>query len=222
MLSGFFRRNILLVVFLVVSKLALAQDTITIRHERYTTTFDTVLKYPVLVHWVVNSFDLCDKSNQRHVERKGIPFKPDPKLKKNTNLQKYYTKNKGQYQRGHNMNAADNSCNINQMKESFYFSNMTPQTKELNEIIWGDLEDETRKLAKQYGKVEIWCGSYAYKEKMGDITVPMFCWKILKYNNQTEAYIFPNHHFVNFYPYSFYKVDIQAIRGASGLKLPNL
>src|SRR4051812_29039347 len=104
-------KRLLFIICLFVSS-AYAQDTITIHHQRYTTTFDTVLKYPVLVHWIVKASDLCDKGNSRRVERKGVPFKPDPQLKKYTNLQKYYTKNKGHYQRGHNMNAADNSCDI--------------------------------------------------------------------------------------------------------------
>lgn len=210
----------LLILLCFISGLVNAQDTITIHHQRYTTTFDTILKYPVLVHWVVKASDLCEKGNPRRVERKGVPFKPDPQLNKHTNLQKYYTKNKGHYQRGHNMNAADNSCNIQQMKESFYFSNMTPQTKELNEDVWGDLEDETRRLAKLYGQVEVWCGSYAYKEKMGAVTVPMFCWKILKYNGQTVAYIFPNHHDVSTHPYTYYKASLESVKSAAKLQLP--
>lgn len=212
----------ILLLILIYTSVAHAQDTITIHHQRYTTTFDTVLHYPVLVHWVVKASDLCDKSNAKRVERKSASFKPDPLLKKATNLQKYYTKNKGGYQRGHNINAADNSCNIQQMKESFYFSNMTPQTKELNEQVWGDLEDETRHLAKLYGQVEVWCGSYAYKEKMGAVTVPMFCWKILRYNGQKVAYIFPNHHDVNIHPFSFYKTSIESIRSASNLRLSDI
>ncbi|RYU90954.1 hypothetical protein EWM62_10000 [Mucilaginibacter terrigena] len=214
-------KRLLLLLYLFTT-VAFAQDTITIRHQRYTTTFDTVLKYPVLVHWIVKSSDLCDKNNPRRVERKGVTFKPDPQLKKYTTLQKYYSKNKGNYQRGHNMNAADNSCDIQQMKESFYFSNMTPQTKELNEEVWGDLEDETRRLAKQYGQVEVWCGSYAYKEKMGDVTVPMFCWKILKYNGQEVAYIFPNHHQVNAHRFNYYQGPIESVKLASKLDLKGL
>ncbi|RYE55647.1 MAG: hypothetical protein EOP48_09770 [Sphingobacteriales bacterium] len=209
----------LLILFLLIWNIGYSQDTVTIKHTRYTTTFDTVLKYPVLVHWVVRAADLCDKKDANRVERSKATFKPDPLLKKYTNLQKYYTKNPGKYQRGHNMNAADNSCNIQQMKECFYFSNMTPQTKELNEDVWGDLEDDTRKLAKQYDSVEVWCGSYAFKEKMGAVTVPLFCWKILKYNGKKVAYIFPNHHNVNENPYSFYEASITPIRIASKLSL---
>lgn len=114
------------------------------------------------------------------------------------------------------INLLINSISANERE---YFSNMTPQTKELNEQIWGNLEDETRRLAKLYGQVEVWCGSYAYKEKMGAVTVPMFCWKILKYNGQAIAYIFPNHHDVNKHPFNYYKSSLQSIRLASKLNL---
>lgn len=212
----------LLILFLLISSFAYAQDTITIHHSRYTTTFDTVLKYPVLVHWVVNASDLCDKFNAHRVERKTSMFKPDPLLKRATNLQRYYTRNKGKYQRGHNMDAADNSCDVIGMEECFYFSNMTPQTKELNERSWNNLEDKTRRLAKQYGKVEVWCGSYGVEDKIGKVSVPAYCWKILKYNGQEVDYIFPNTHEVNIYPITHYKSSIATIRKESKLVLPGL
>lgn len=49
------------------------------------------------------------------------------------------------------INLLINSISANERE---YFSNMTPQTKELNEQVWGNLEDETRRLAKLYCHVE--------------------------------------------------------------------
>ncbi|MBE9584605.1 DNA/RNA non-specific endonuclease [Mucilaginibacter sp. JRF] len=214
------RKLILAVTCMLYSLCILAQDTVTVHHIRYSTTFDKTLRYPVLVHWIVTPSDICSPGEPRRIERKSASFRSDPQLRQYTLLQRYY--DKSGYQRGHNMNAADNSCDLQQMKESFYFSNMTPQTKELNENTWGDLEDDTRKLVEEYGKVEIWCGSYAFKEKMGIVTVPMFCWKIIKYGDITDAYIFPNHHFVNQHPYKFYKTTVNSIREASKLILTKL
>jgi endonuclease G len=213
------KRLVLSLILILFVFFGLAQDTVTIHHQRYSTTFDRQLKYPVLVHWVVYASDLCDNGESNRVERSTGGFKSDPLLKAYTNLQKYYSKNPEKYQRGHNMNAADNSCDLIQMKECFYFSNITPQTAELNEDTWGDLEDQTRKLARQFGQVEVWCGSYAFKSKMGVVTVPLFCWKILRYNGHVKAYIFPNHHLVNQRPYSFYLATVSSIRVASKLPL---
>jgi DNA/RNA endonuclease G (NUC1) len=215
-------KKIILLIFLLpfFSK---AQDTITIRHQRYTTTFNERLHYPVLVHWIVKSSDLCGTHDPRRVNREHASFTRDPSLPDYTNLQHYYSNNTGGYQRGHNMDAADNSCDLQQMKECFYFSNMTPQTSELNEDTWGDLEDYTRHMARQYGKVEVWCGSYGNSGiLMGAVTVPAFCWKIIRYNGQAEAYIFPNTHSVNNFIFQNYKKTVAVIRTASHLPLNGL
>lgn len=209
----------LIVFLLLISSVAKAQDTVTIHHQRYSATFDTVLLYPVKVHWTVTSNDVCAPRTPRRVERKSSYFKKDPLLPKYTNLKRYYLNNPGGYQRGHNVNAADNSCNIRQMKESHYFSNITPQTKELNENVWGDLEDYTRRLVERYGKVDIWCGSYGFKGMMGPVSVPAFCWKIIIYGGKVEAYIMPNNKSVDQYPYTYYKTTVSSIRNASHLVL---
>lgn len=199
------------------------QDTVRITHERYTTTYSISKHYPVVVHWTVLPADICGPDNDRRVNRTSN-FSRDPKLPAYTNLQQYYSNNSGGYQRGHNMDAADNSCNRQQMKECFYFSNMTPQTSELNEQRWGDLEDYTRNLVRQYGKVDVWCGSYGNSNNrtMGPVSVPNYCWKILHYNGKAEYYIFPNTHDVTDFPFQHYQRDIASIRQGSGLALPGL
>jgi DNA/RNA endonuclease G (NUC1) len=156
------------------------------------------------------------------VERKNGYFKKDPLLPAYTNLKSYYLNNPHGYERGHNMNAADNSCDLEQMKECHYFSNITPQTVALNEHVWGDLEDYTRRLVLQFGRVEVWCGSYGFKEKMGPVSVPLFCWKIIRYANTVEAYIMPNDTVVDRKPYTYYKTTVSSIRTASHLPLPGL
>jgi DNA/RNA endonuclease G (NUC1) len=208
----------LLILLSLFGTTVFAQDTITIHHQRYTTTFDTVLLYPVKVHWIVTSNDVCEKGSRYKVKRTN-DFKPDPQLKKYTNLKADYKLGSKQYDRGHNMDAADNSCNIDQMHECFYFSNMTPQTKHLNEQTWEKLEEHTRDLTKQYGKIEVWCGSYGSKEKIGRVTVPKYCWKIIRYKGNVEAYVMPNTSDVNVYTYNHYLSTLTGIRELSHLSL---
>jgi DNA/RNA endonuclease G (NUC1) len=203
------------------SAFVLAQDTITIAHHRYTTTFDTVLRYPVKVHWIVADSDVCAAGNNRHVGRTN-DFRPDPAFQSQTDLQPFYHAISKNYDRGHNMDAADNSCNISNMHECFYFSNMTAQTKHLNEITWEKLEEHTRDVALQFSKVEVWCGSYGITDKSGPMTIPAFCWKVLRYNGTTEAYIFPNTATVNQKPYTDYASTVDSIRTASGLGLAEI
>lgn len=213
----------LFILFMFLAGLAQAQDTVTLHHQRYNTTFDKHLRYPVLVHWIVTSNDVCAKHTPRRVERSNSFFKKDPLLEEYTQLTNAYLNNAGHYERGHNMDAADNSCDLQQMKECHYFSNITPQTLELNEHTWGDIEDHTRHLVVLYGKVEVWCGSFGVKDMIGPVSVPTFCWKILKYNNGTiEAYLLPNTHTVDQQSYDQYQSTVRIIRQQSHLQLAGL
>jgi DNA/RNA endonuclease G (NUC1) len=115
------------------------------------------------------------------------------------------------------MDAADNSCNPRDMHECFFFSNMTAQTKHLNEITWEKLEEHTRNIAARFGTVEVWCGSYGKKAKSGPMTIPSKCWKVIRYNNTIEAYIFPNTTTVSRKKYTAYKSTVSGIRMASHL-----
>ena len=208
-----------LIFILLCVGYAHAQDTVTIEHIRYSTTFDRNLRYPVLVRWTVASSDICKPHTPRRVERKNSYFKADPKLPGYSNLGNTYLNNPGHYERGHNMDAADNSCDLVQMKECHYFSNITPQTAELNEQTWGDLEDHTRHMVELYGRARVWCGSFGHKEMMGAVTVPDSCWKIIAYNSVVEAYIFPNSHTVNSQHYDYYQNTVQHIRASTHLTL---
>ncbi|MCR8559288.1 DNA/RNA non-specific endonuclease [Mucilaginibacter sp. BJC16-A38] len=209
----------ILIGMLLLLGTAHAQDTVSIHHTRFTTTFDKNLHYPVLVHWIVTSNDVCKPHTPRRVERSDSYFRSDPLLADYTRLRNIYENNAGGYQRGHNMDAADNSCNLQQMKECHYFSNITPQTLELNEHTWGDLEDHTRHMVELYGTVEVWCGSFGHKDTMGPVAVPDSCWKIIRYNHTIEAYMFPNTHDVDHNHYDFYQARVSDIRTATHLKL---
>lgn len=163
-------------------------DTVIIHHKYYTTSFDTVRYYPVLVNWWLykSMLDCTEKLKRTN------KFTFDPDLSKYTNLLRDYRKSG--YDRGHNMTAYENSCNRQGEIECFYFSNIVPQTPSLNRGAWKALENHTRDLVMKYDSVEVWCGSMGYMTKIGRVTVPERCWKILyiKKLNRHEAYIFYN------------------------------
>jgi endonuclease G len=166
------------------------KTAVTISHTYYTTIFDTTLYFPVLVKfWLTKDMLTCSNPVKRTDD-----FKPDPDLSDYTNLKSSYSKSG--YDRGHNMDAADNKCDIAGMHESFYYSNMCPQTPALNRGQWKDLEEYCRTLAESYDSVLIWCGSIVgdTNNKIGKITVPISCWKILyiKSLDSTNAFILPN------------------------------
>ena len=106
-------------------------------------------------------------------------FTPDPKHTDITNLAKDY-RNSG-YDRGHNMNADDNKCDADGMKECFYYSNMTPQPHSFNAGRWEDLEKLERTDATSLGKVIVTIGSVGKQETIGPdkVVVPKYMWKVL-------------------------------------------
>ena len=180
-------KRLLLGLLLVVSLSANAQ-TVLLKHKTYTTTYDTVRNYPVLVeYWLTKAMLVCDTRIPR-----GNAFKPDPLLPKQTNLQSSY--DGSGYDRGHNMNAEDNRCDKIGMDESFYFSNMTPQVPQLNRGVWKSLETEVRETAAVADSVKVWMGSVGEQKVVGKLSIPLYCWKVIyiKKSGQYFAWIFPN------------------------------
>jgi endonuclease G len=166
-----------------------AQDTVRLKHKEYTTVFSKSLKYPILVGWWVTKNKVsCTKPIPRSDQ-----FLPDPLLPKETDLLMDY-KGSG-IDRGHMAPAADNQCSGPEaMKESFYFSNMAPQYHSLNAGDWKTLEMNTRELALANDSIKVWAGSIGVQKKIGRVSVPLKCWKVIyiKKTKEYRAYLFNN------------------------------
>ena len=164
-------------------------DTITIHHKYYSTTFSKSKRFPVVVkYWLTRSMLDCE-----HRYKRSNKFRPDPLIPEYTNLDKDYKKSG--YDRGHQMDAFDCGCDSTAMAESFYYSNIAPQLHSLNRGIWKKLEEYTRKLAKEYDSILVWCGSVTIEERyIGNVAVPDYCWKVLyiKKLDRVESYSFRN------------------------------
>jgi DNA/RNA endonuclease G (NUC1) len=73
----------LLSLLLLISFTVSAQDTVTITHKAYKTTYSKSKHYPVKVEWWISRASItCDVKAKR-----GDKFIPDPKLAAETNLQ---------------------------------------------------------------------------------------------------------------------------------------
>jgi len=180
-------KRLLLVITFLVSFSAYSQ-TVVLKHKTYTSTYDIQKNYPVLVeYWLTKAMLVCPVRIPR-----GTAFKPDPLLKKETDLQSSY--DGSGYDRGHNMNAEDNRCDKVGMDESFYFSNMTPQVPQLNRGVWKSLETEVRETAAVSDSVMVWMGSIGEIKKIKKLSIPSHCWKVIyiKKSGQYFAWIFPN------------------------------
>jgi len=178
----------ILSLLLLITVTSYSQDTVTLVHKAYKTTYSKSKHYPVKVEWWITKASLtCDVKVKR-----GDKFIPDPKLPTETNLQADYTG--AGFDRGHNFPAADASCDQIANEESFYFSNMTAQYAALNRGDWKELEMKTRGIAIKDDSVHIWAGSVGVAKKIGTTSVPTKCWKVIyvKKYNEWMAFIFDN------------------------------
>lgn len=108
---------------------------------------------------------------------------------------------KSGFDKGHLAPAADMRFSPEAMRDSFLFSNICPQTPELNRRIWADLEAIVRYWAIVYSKVYIVTGPIYDQTKSvtigsNKVHVPAFFFKaILVFNQQEQkaiAFIIPN------------------------------
>ena len=165
------------------------QDTVILKHTNYTSTFSISKKYPVMVEWwVTKSMVTCPSPLKRKDN-----FKADPLLSQHTDLLKDYVGSG--LDRGHMMPAADNLCQTQKIQdECFYFSNISPQTHRLNAGDWKTLETLVRDEAKKVDSIKVWCGNVGEIKKIGRVSVPKYCWKVVyfKKENLWMCFLFDN------------------------------
>jgi len=174
-----------LLLFLLAGTIE-AQDTVRVKHGNYESVFSKSKRYPVLVEWTVTRSKLECKNPVKRTDK----FLPDPNIKKESDIDEDYVKSG--FDRGHISPAADARCNEKHMAESFYFTNMAPQYPGLNRGQWKNLEEWTRILAVENDSVIVQAGCVGEAQKMNRVSVPTYCWKVIRYKKQSEAYVFPN------------------------------
>ena len=183
------KKILLLIVILTFSLSVKSQDIVILNHINYTSHYSVSKKYPVMVEWwetrakIGCSTPLPRKDN----------FKPDPLLPNETNIGQDYV-NSG-YDRGHLMPAKSNQCQTQSVQdECFYYSNMVAQTHRLNAGDWKSVETLTREVAVKEDSVHVWAGNVGEIKKIGKVSVPKQCWKVVYYKKSNEwmAFLFDN------------------------------
>ena len=182
-------KKFLVVVGLLLTFTIQAQDVVVLKHTNYTSHYSKSKKYPIMVEWWITKAKVgCPTPLARKDN-----FKPDPQLPTETDLIDDY-KGSGT-DRGHNMPAAENQCQTQAIQdECFYYSNMTPQYHSLNAGDWKSLETWERQTANELDSVHVWCGSVGVAKKVGTVSVPKTCWKVvyIKKTKEWMAYAFKN------------------------------
>ena len=151
-------------------------------------------------------------------------FRPDPKIKTGSSTPNDY-RGSG-YDRGHLIPAADLAFDEEAMAESFYMSNISPQSRNFNKGIWRELEELTRNWAKKFKKLYVVTGpilSEPIKGSIGDneVSVPSGYFKVLLDISEPElkgiGFILENE--VNFEPLYKFAVSIDEVEEKIGLDL---
>lgn len=163
-----------------------------VKHKYFTLAYSEEHEQPA---WVCYSLR---KDQVGGEEPRSNNFIPDPMVSTQTADDIDYLKSG--YDKGHMVPAADMSWSADAMKETFYFSNMSPQFPSFNRGIWKKLEEKVRGWAVKFDSVKVYVGP-VFKDnikKIGpdSVTVPGHYYKtIVMYYNSTYqgvGFIFPN------------------------------
>ncbi len=162
-------------------------------HSYYALAFNRQYKQ---AEWV--AYELTPANLEVNAHRAN-DFRPDPALSESPKPSDYVGSG---YAKGHLAPANDFTFDADAMSETFFMSNMTPQSKDCNIGIWKILEDDTRNWARKYGRLFVCTGpvlqggvkKYIGKNKVG---VPRTLYKILlrvseKGEAQAIGFLIPN------------------------------
>ena len=83
------------------------------------------------------------------------------------------------YDKGHLANAQDFAFDCEKDELTFRYYNCLPQTANLNRGVWKVKETQIREWS-QTEKLYIICGGFFGNKKIGKITVPSYCWKVVQ------------------------------------------
>ncbi|MBF9015885.1 MULTISPECIES: DNA/RNA non-specific endonuclease [unclassified Oceanispirochaeta] len=146
--------------------------------------------------WV--AYELTLEEVEGQVDRKDA-FRSDPEVSTASASLKDY-KGSG-YDRGHLAPAADMKMTAQSMADSFYMSNMSPQSPSLNRGIWKELEGKVRKWAVENKAVYIVTGPVLTEDSYpvigpNRVAVPDYYYKVILDYREPElkgiAFILPN------------------------------
>jgi endonuclease G len=183
-------------IILFTSSFFVIRDTLygeVIKHKAYTVNYNEEHEQ---ANWV--SYELTIDMLKKVTDRKNN-FIEDPSVTtKSANSDDY--KNTG-YDRGHLCPSADMCWSNITMEESFFMSNISPQSPKLNRNAWKYLESDIRKWVIRDSILTIICAGVLIKDlpKIGiknKVSVPKLFYKVILDNHgsvkKAVGFIFPN------------------------------
>lgn len=164
-----------------------------VEHTGYTLCYREKYEQP---EWV--AYTLTPEKTVKTTDRKDN-FRPDPKvITSSATLSDY---KKSGYDRGHMAPSADMTYSEITMDESFFLSNMSPQTSDLNRGLWKELEQIIRDFTEDFEKLWIVTGPVLEKNDYAtigknEVSVPEYYYKAILGKKSQElfmiGFILPN------------------------------
>lgn len=164
--------------------------------QQYIISYNIVKLCPTYVCWALT------KERVEGPAQRTDKFMPDGAVSEKIRVESADYARSG-YDRGHMCPAADNKNTDVAMQESFFMTNMCPQSHSLNAGAWKELEEFCRSWVKDYGTLYICCGPIFDKKKPKTIgkrpgvkiAVPDRFFKVMLYmgrQKQAIGFIYPN------------------------------
>lgn len=178
------------------------------------------------VSWRISQSDFGAAERQNN-------FRPDPNLPPSFTRVTPADYTGSGFDRGHLCPSADRSSSEEANSQTFYMTNMTPQTPDLNRNVWNDFESYSRELVKKQNvDLYVVAGCYGDKGKLKKkVTVPTNCWKIavpvpagadfstVNANTQVIAVDMPNTPNLGTPDWRKFRTTVRAIEGKTKLNL---
>lgn len=162
---------------------------------RYALWYDTTYRQAAWVAYLLTRSDVRTTG----VERSNR-FRRDPEILKRgwpSASDEHYKG--GPFDRGHLLPSADRRGTTSENKETFYFSNISPQYPAVNRGVWKNLEEQVREWADRYDSLYVVTGPElvpGLDRRPGGVGVPRRYFKALLVYRQgrceTVAFLVPN------------------------------
>jgi endonuclease G len=198
----------------------ISMDDQIIEYNGFTISYNNSHEQP---NWVLYRIDSTDVACETKAKRKN-KFVEDFSIKGHS---AYLDDYKGSgYDRGHLKASADESCDQEQMNETFVMSNMSPQNPSFNRGGWKKLESYVRTLPLVNDSVFVITGPILTDglETIGfnKVTVPEFFFKLIYIYKDGKleviCFLMPNEKITD--PLYGYKVELKAIEKLAGIDFP--
>ena len=153
------------------TRAAKAANNFLLEHEQYSLSYNRDNGGPNWVAWHTDAADLGDTERGK--------FAPDPDLPPDWQIRPTDYKGSG-FDRGHVCPSGDRTISREANNQTFYMSNMLPQTASLNQHVWADLENYLRDQIREGNEIYEIAGGAGSSGKIagGKVNIPQICWKI--------------------------------------------